>query len=102
MPYRLRLRVSNPGSEPQQTTVYAETVFEVLDPFSGVQSLAVCRDVSISVPAGETRVVDIGAKCLKPRLATPQNTPMRITALVVTASAAGEELLPAEPTLASE
>ena len=95
MPYRLRLRVGNPGSQPEQATVYAGTVFEVLDPFSGVQNLAVCRDASIIVPGGGTQVVDISARCLNPRLAAPKNTPMRITSLVVTACAAGSEPGPA-------
>jgi len=89
MPYRLRLGVRNPGSQPEEATVYAGTVFEVQDPFSGVQNLAVWRDVSFNVPGGETRVVEISAKCLNPRLAAPKDTPMRITSLVVIPSAAG-------------
>ena len=82
MPYRLRLRVSNSGSQPEETTVYAGTVFEVEDPFSGVQNLAVCRDVSITVPGGQTQVVEIIARCLNPRLAAPKDTSMRITSLI--------------------
>lgn len=86
---RLRLRVRNPGNRTQQTTLYAGTIFEVEDPFSGVQNLAICRDVSITVPGGQTQVVEIVAKCLNPRLAVPRNTRMRITSLVATACEAG-------------
>jgi hypothetical protein len=89
MPYRLRLRVSNPGSQPEQTTVYAGTVFEVEDPFSGVQNLAVCRDVSITVPGGQTQVVEIIARCLNSRLAAPKDASMRITSLIVPGSEPG-------------
>jgi hypothetical protein len=84
MPYRLRLWVRNPGSQPEEATVYAGTVFEVEDPFSGIQSLATSRDVSITVPGGQTQVVDLIARCLNPRLAAPRDTLMRITSLIAT------------------
>jgi hypothetical protein len=83
MSYRLQLRVTNPASEPVQTIVRRGTVFEVQDPFSGVQNLAASRDFPITAPPGQTTVIEIYGNCLNKRLAAPKNTPMRITSLVV-------------------
>ena len=81
MSYNLRLTLSNTRSVPVRTVIYGGTVFEVLDPFSGVQNLAAIDDTSITIAPGQTTVVDIDTWCINQSYRAPGNTPMRLTSL---------------------
>jgi len=80
--YRLQIRVSNPDPYASVTsTIYAGTVFEIVDPFSRIQSLAPVRDVTVTVPPGQTQIIEVDSWCLNHFFAVPTNTPMRPTSL---------------------
>jgi hypothetical protein len=80
--YRLQIRVSNPDPVRAVTsTIYAGAVFEVLDPFSRVQSLAPVRDVTVTVPPGTSQIVEVDSWCLNHFFAAPANTSLRPTSL---------------------
>ncbi len=80
MAYRLQIRVSNPDSKIAVTsTIYAGTVFEVLDPFNRTQSLAPVRDVTVTVPPGQSQIIEVDSWCLNHFYGSPANTAMRPT-----------------------
>ena len=81
MGYRLQVSLRNPGSKPIDTVVYPGTIFEVEDPFSGVQNLAAVGKTSVTVHPGESRVVEIDTWCLNHFFSPPSNTRMRLTGL---------------------
>jgi hypothetical protein len=58
-------------------------VIETLDPFSRVQNLAVAKNISFTVPAGQVQIVSVPAWCLNQSYSAPHGTPMRVTALSV-------------------
>src|SRR4051812_49313112 len=79
MNFRLSLTLNNPTSAAVTTVIAGGTVFEVLDPFSGVQNLAAASTTRMTVPAGHTKVVTINTWCLNQPSRPPANTPMRAT-----------------------
>lgn len=82
MAYRLQIRVSNPDPHRAVTsTIYAGTVFEVLDPFSQTQSLAPVQNVTVTVPPGASQIIEVDSWCLNHSFAAPTNTTMRPTSL---------------------
>jgi hypothetical protein len=69
--YRLKIQVSNPGATPVTSTIYAGTVFEVLDAFSRTQSLAPIRNTTITVPPGQTQIIEVDSWCINHHFAAP-------------------------------
>jgi hypothetical protein len=75
------IRIRNKKPYDTSGIIYAGTVIETLDPFSGVQNLAVAQNVSFTVPAGQVQVVSVPAWCLNKNYKPPGGTPMRMTSL---------------------
>jgi hypothetical protein len=83
MTYTIKMHVSNPGTQPLKTVVYGGTIFEVLDPYSGVQNLSVAGDTTIVVPPGETQLIEVDAFCLNQSFRPPHGNAMRPTSLTL-------------------
>lgn len=83
MSFALQLQVVNRGSQPLRTIVYGGTIFEVLDPYSRVQSLSVVEDTTIVVPPGQTQLIEVPAFCLNQNFAPPRGAAMRPTSLAL-------------------
>ncbi|HEX9941626.1 MAG TPA: hypothetical protein VGG03_06405 [Thermoanaerobaculia bacterium] len=83
MPYKLKLKLQNPGSQPVKTIIYGGTVFEVQDPFSGRQNLAATGNTQVILPPQSAQVVVIDTWCLNSSFAPPNNTPMGLTAFAI-------------------
>ena len=81
MSYTLQLTLTNPGIQPVNTIIYGGTVFEVLDPFSRVQNLAVIRNTPVVIPPGTSTVVHIDTWCTNRSYSAPSDTSMRLTSL---------------------
>lgn len=81
--FSVNLRIRNNNRYDTSSIIYAGTVIETLDPFSGVQNLAVAQNVSITIPAGQVKVVSVPAWCLNKSYKPPASTPMRVTSLSV-------------------
>ena len=81
--FSVNLRIRNNNRYDTSSIIYAGTVIETLDPFSGVQNLAVAQNVSITIPAGQVQVVSVPAWCLNKSYKPPAGTPMRVTSLSV-------------------
>jgi len=79
--FSANIRIRNKKSYDTSGIIYAGTVIETLDPFSGVQNLAVAQNVSFTVPA--VQVISVPAWCLNKRYKPPTSTPMRVTSLTV-------------------
>jgi len=90
MGFKLQLSVRNPGTEPVQTVIYRGTVFEVEDPFSGVQNLAAATQTAVTVQPGHSAVVEIDTWCLNHSFSPPGRTPMRLTGLTLVEDYAGQ------------
>jgi hypothetical protein len=80
MAFHLRVTMSNPSANPVTVTIPAGSVFEAADPFSRVQNLMTAQPVSVSVPPGQVKVVEIDSWCLNEPFSPPRQTPMRPTA----------------------
>ena len=81
MSYNLQLTLRNSGSQPVNTIIYGGTVFEVLDPFLGVQNLAVIRNTPVVIPPGTSTVVHVDTWCTNQSYDAPGDTSMRLTSL---------------------
>jgi hypothetical protein len=81
--FSANIRIRNKKPYDTSGIIYAGTVIETLDPFSGVQNLAVAQNVSFTVPAGQVQVVSVPAWCLNKSYKPPTGTPMRVTSLTV-------------------
>src|SRR5262245_40941105 len=82
MAYRLRITLTNPGSQPKRTVIYGGTVFEVDDHFCRTQNRAATTQTVVTVPPGQSQAVEIDTWCLNRSFSPPNNTPMRPTMLV--------------------
>jgi hypothetical protein len=82
MAYRVRITLTNPGSQPKRTVIYGGTVFEVDDPFSRTQNLVATTQTVVTVAPGQSQAVEIDTWCLNRSFSPPHNTPMRPTVLV--------------------
>jgi len=86
MSYRLRMTVGNRGQQPKRVVIHGGTVFEVTDPFSQTQNLVAAGNTSVTIPPGDSQVIEIDTWCLDPSYSPPKNTPMQPTALVTTST----------------
>jgi hypothetical protein len=84
MPYTVKVQVKNSGTSPLRTVVYGGTVFEVLDPYNGVQNLAAATTVTAIVPPGTAQIIEVPAFCMNHKFRSPSGTPMRPTSLSMT------------------
>jgi hypothetical protein len=66
-----------------KAVIYGGTIFEVLDPYSGVQNLSAAKNTPIVVPPGETQLIEIDAFCLNESLVPPHGNAMRPTSLTL-------------------
>ena len=81
--FSANIRIRNGKPYDTSGIIYAGTVIETLDPFSGVQNLSVAHNVSFTIPAGQVQVVSVPAWCLNRSYQPPAGTPMRVTGLSV-------------------
>ena len=84
MAYRLKMNLRNLTSAPVTTTIPYGSVFEVLDPLSGVQNLMTTTSTVVTIPAGGVQVVEIDSWCMNQSFSPPRGTPMRATPLRTT------------------
>jgi hypothetical protein len=81
MPYRIRVNVSNPGTQPVTTTIHAGTIFQVRNPFGRVQNLSVKSPRTVVVPPGGHQTVQVPVWCINHHFKPPHATPMSLTPL---------------------
>src|ERR1043166_7190799 len=81
--FSARIRIRNNKKYDSSGIIYAGTVIETLDPFSGVQNLSVAQNVHFTIPAGQVQVVSVPAWCLNESYKPPAGTPMRVTSFSV-------------------
>jgi hypothetical protein len=93
MPYRLRVKLNNPGSQSRRVVIYGGTVFEVEDPFARVQNLVAAGQTVVTVPPGQSQAIEIDTWCLNQSFSPPHNTPMRPTVLATTEAYADQGTL---------
>src|SRR5438874_12709458 len=84
MPYRLRVKLNNPGSQSRRVVIYGGTVFEVEDPFARVQNLVAAGPTVVTVPPGQSQAIEIDTWCLNQSFSPPHDTAMRPTVLATT------------------